>query len=124
MKELTKAQLKANARNQLFRQIHGYALRPFIDKAVRAKAITDTELSSLNKILEELDNLKVNQFEGSKEVGLNPKRRCTYCNNIARYRTCFVNNTNYTYLCNKHKRLFYEDGSINHYIVHKIDPNN
>ena len=124
MKELTKAQLKANARNQLFRQIHGYSLKPFIDKALKEEAKTDNELSSLNKILEELDNLKIHQFEGSKKVGLNPKRRCAYCNNIARYRTYFVNNANCTYLCNKHKRLFYEEKSINHSIIYKIDPNN
>ena len=124
MKEFTKAQLKANARNQLFRQIHGYAIKPFISRALKEEAITNDEIVSLNIILKELDNLKFHQFERSKKVGLNPKRRCTYCNNIARYRTCFANNTNYTYLCNKHKRLFCEDESSDHSIIYKIDPNN
>lgn len=31
-KMLTKLQKKANSRNQLFRQIHGYYLTPFINK--------------------------------------------------------------------------------------------
>ena len=119
MKELTKAQLKANVRNQLFRQIHGYSLKPFIDRALKEEAITNDELTRLDIILKELYNLKVNQFEGSKKVGLNPKRRCAYCNNIARYRTC-----SHTYLCNKHKRLFCKDGSIDDSIIYKIDPNN
>lgn len=124
MKKLTKAQLKANARNQLFRQIHGYSLKPFIDRALKEEAITNDELSRLNIILKELDNLKIHQFEGSKKVGLNPKRRCAYCNNIARYRTYFVNNDDCTYLCNKHKILFWESKSSNHSIIYKINPNN
>ena len=41
---LTKAQRKANARNQLFRQIHGYSLVPFISRAIRENAITPSEL--------------------------------------------------------------------------------
>ena len=42
---LTKAQRKANARNQLFRQIHGYSLVPFISRAIREDAITPSELN-------------------------------------------------------------------------------
>ena len=43
MKMLTQAQKRANARNQLFRQIHGYNLIPFINRAVAENAITEDE---------------------------------------------------------------------------------
>ena len=124
MKKLTKAQLKANARNQLFRQIHGYTLKPFIDRALREQAITNDELVSLNKILEELDNLKVNQFACSKLVGLHPKRRCSYCNNIAYWGGYLINSPNYHYLCNKHKIEFCKETQDNGPYITKINPNN
>ena len=82
---LTKAQRKANARNQLFRQIHGYSLVPFISRAIRENAITPSELDALNEIGDKLEYLKANQFANSKEVGLHPRRRCSCCNSIARW---------------------------------------
>lgn len=101
MKVLTPAQKKANARNQLFRQIHGYSLTPFINKAVQENAITIYEEAILRNIEDLRKKLISKQFEGSKEVGLNPRRRCSYCNNIAHYRATIIG-TDY-YLCNKHK---------------------
>lgn len=85
LKEMTKAQLKANARNQLFRQIHGYSLLPFILRAERVEAITIEEQAILYNIEELRKKLIAKQFEGSKEVGLNPRRRCCNCNGIARF---------------------------------------
>lgn len=124
MKKLTKAQIRAAARNQLFRQIHGYCLKPFIDRALKEKVITKDEIASLNIILEELDNLKVNQFEGSKKVGLNPKRRCSYCKNIAHWGCYFNNSANYHYFCNKHKIEFCKEIQDNGLYITKINPNN
>ena len=36
---LTKAQRKANARNHLFRQIHEYGIKIFVDFAIRENVI-------------------------------------------------------------------------------------
>lgn len=101
LKLLTPAQKKANARNQLFRQIHGYSLKPFIDRAIKEGAITAFEKLYLSKILSCLHELKSRQFIGSKEIGLNPRRRCAYCNNIAHWKANIIGTEKY--LCNKHK---------------------
>ncbi|AXF52185.1 MAG: hypothetical protein [crAssphage sp. isolate ctcc615] len=81
---MTAAQIKANARNQLFRQIHGYSLTPFINRAIKEGAITEKEIDVLNEINMKLEFLKTHQFDNSKTVGLTPRRRCHYCNGIAR----------------------------------------
>ena len=107
MKVLTLAQKKANARNQLFRQIHGYSLTPFINRAVQENAITIYEEAILHNIENLRKKLINKQFEGSKEVGLNPCRRCSYCNNIAHYKATIIGK--YHYLCNKHKEQVEQD---------------
>lgn len=43
MNKLTPKQRKANARNQLFRQIHGFCISHFINTAIRAEALTTSE---------------------------------------------------------------------------------
>lgn len=126
MKVLTPAQKKANARNQLFRQIHGYALIPFINKAVQENAITIYEEAILRNIEDLRKKLISKQFEGSKEVGLNPRRRCSYCNNIAHYKATIIGK--YYYLCNKHKEQIEQDNkqNINNKLIvidiHEINP--
>lgn len=98
---LTPAQKKANARNQLFRQIHGYNLTPFINRANAEKAITDEEDILLREIMQRLILLKSYQFENSKKVGLNARRRCSNCNGIARWKVTILGQEQYC--CNKHK---------------------
>lgn len=108
---LTKAQRKANARNQLFRQIHGYSLVPFISRAIREDAITPSELDTLNEIGDKLEYLKANQFANSKNVGLHPRRRCSCCNGIARWTAIVCSEKKY--LCNKHKEEYERDNKQN-----------
>ena len=109
---LTKAQRKANARNQLFRQIHGYSLVPFISRAIREDAIPPSELDALNKIGDKLEYLKANQFANSKNVGLHPRRRCSCCNGIARWKLTMFDESE-TFLCNKHKEEYERDNKQN-----------
>lgn len=109
---LTKAQRKANARNQLFRQIHGYSLVPFISRAIREDAITPSELNTLNEIGDKLEYLKANQFANSKNVGLHPRRRCSCCNGIARWKLTMFDESE-TFLCNKHKEEYKRDNKQN-----------
>ena len=108
---LTKAQRKANARNQLFRQIHGYSLVPFISRAIREDAITPSELDALNEIGDKLEYLKANQFANSKNVGLHPRRRCKCCNGIARWKITILEQEQYC--CNKHKEQVERDNKQN-----------
>ena len=108
---LTKAQRKANARNQLFRQIHGYSLVPFISRAIRENAITSSELNALNEIGDKLEYLKANQFANSKNVGLHPRRRCKCCNCIARWKITILGQEQYC--CNKHKEQVERDNKQN-----------
>lgn len=109
---LTKAQRKANARNQLFRQIHGYSLVPFISRAIREDAITTSELDALNEIGDKLEYLKANQFANSKNVGLHPRRRCSCCNGIARWKLAMFDESE-KFLCNKHKEEYERDNKQN-----------
>lgn len=124
---LTKAQRKANARNQLFRQIHGYSLVPFISRAIREDAITPSELDALNEIGDKLEYLKANQFANSKNVGLHPRRRCKCCNSIARWKITILGQEQYC--CNKHKEQVERDNKQNYKgewmvtNIHPIDPN-
>ena len=124
---LTKAQRKANARNQLFRQIHGYSLVPFISRAIREDAITPSELNTLNEIGDKLEYLKANQFANSKNVGLHPRRRCKCCNGIARWKITILGQEQY--YCNKHKEQAERDNKQNYKgewmvtNIHPIDPN-
>lgn len=99
-KELTPLQRKANARNALFRHIHGFNLNLFICKPMRERAITIEELKHINEIDKHLQALKDNQFKGSKEVGLNPKRRCSFCKRVAKYKAVIWDNL--WYFCDKH----------------------
>ena len=108
---LTKAQRKANARNQLFRQIHGYSLVPFISRAIREDAITPSELDALNEIGDKLECLKANQFANSKNVGLHPRRRYKCCNGIARWKITIFGQEQY--YCNKHKEQAERDNKQN-----------
>lgn len=126
MKVLTPAQKKANARNQLFRQIHGYSLTPFINRAVQENAITIYEEAILRNIEDLRKKLIIKQFEGSKEVGLNPRRRCKCCNGIARWQIVMFDKLGY--YCNKHKEEIEKDnkqiykgkGIVTD--IHKINP--
>lgn len=123
---LTKAQKKANARNQLFRQIHGYSLASFIDRASTENAITSQEEVALRTIEELRRKLINNQFEGSKELGLNPRRRCSCCNGIARWQIAMFGKLGY--YCNKHKEEIEKDNKQNYKgkgivtDIHKINP--
>ena len=119
IKELTKAQLKANARNQLFRQIHGFNLRRFAVEAAKHNALASWEKLVLREILNKLEYLKSFQFDGSKEVGLNPRRRCPICNGIARWKVITVLGDE-KHLCNKHKQEYEEENGLKE--VHSIDP--
>ena len=124
---LTKAQRKANARNQLFRQIHGYSLVPFISRAIREDAITPSELDALNEIGDKLEYLKANQFANSKNVGLHPRRRCKCCNGIARWKITILGQEQCC--CNKDKEQVERDNKQNYKgewmvtNIHSIDPN-
>lgn len=109
-KTLTSAQRKANARNQLFRQIYGFALSKFVDEAVRFNAVTYEELDLLNQIRLRLTQLKLNQFDNSKKVGLNPRRRCKFCGGIARWKADYYGID--SLLCNKCKQEAEEDNEI------------
>lgn len=109
---LTKAQRKANARNQLFRQIHGYSLMPFISRAKRENAITYYEEALLLNIEEYRKKLIEHQFDNSKEVGLHPRRRCSCCNGIARWKLTMFDESE-KFLCNKHKEEYKRDNKQN-----------
>ena len=122
---LTKAQKKANARNQLFRQIHGYKLAPFINRANVEEAITNEEDILLKEIMQRLILLKSYQFENSKKVGLNARRRCKYCNGIARWKITILGQEQYC--CNKHKEQAERDNKQNYkgeWMVTNIRPIN
>lgn len=125
-KMLTPAQKRANARNQLFRQIHGYGIKRFVDFAIKENAITHFEKFYLDRIMADLNRLKHCQFENSKELGFNPRRRCSYCNNITHYRAIIIG-TDY-YLCNRHKEEVESDnkqdinGKWMVTDIHKINP--
>lgn len=110
-KMLTPAQKRANARNQLFRQIHGYNIKRFIDFAIRENAITENEKEWLGNITIALTVLKEHQFQNSKELGLNPRRRCAYCNNIAHWKATIIGKEEY--LCNRHKEQAEKDNKQN-----------
>lgn len=126
LKPLTQAQRRANARNQLYRQIHGYNLDRFTNIAIIENAITDSERILLERIKIELNTLKKYQFENSKAVGLNPRRRCAYCNNIAHYKATVFGTKEY--LCNKHKEIVDKDNKQNNNgdwmitNIHEINP--
>lgn len=110
-KMLTPAQKRANARNQLFRQIHGYNIKRFIDFAIKENAITENEREWLNDVTIALTVLKEHQFQNSKELGFNPRRRCAYCNNIAHYKATILGTEEY--LCNRHKKQAEKDNKQN-----------
>lgn len=110
-KMLTSAQKRANARNQLFRQIHGYNIKRFIDIATKENAITKREFDVLCQISMKLEFLKRHQFQNSKILGFNPHRRCTYCNNIAHYKAIIFETEKY--LCNRHKEQVEKDNKQN-----------
>lgn len=113
-KILTPAQKKANARNALFRQIHGCSLSHFADIAYNDKAITFEEYVLIKQIQVRLNNLKLNYFDCSKLVGLNPKRRCHLCSNVAHW------SNGEQLFCNKHKDIW-EKHSKENFV--KINPN-
>lgn len=125
-KILTPAQKRANARNQLFRQIHGYNLMPFINRAIAENVITEDEQIVLHEIKDRLTFLKGMQFENSKQVGLNPRRRCSYCNGIAHWQANIIGIPHY--LCNKHKEEVERDNKQNYKgewmvtDIHEINP--
>lgn len=98
----SKAQKRANARNLLFRQIYGYNLGPFINRAKAENAITSEEMECLYKIQDILSSLKQKHFDSSKELGLHPRRRC-FCGNVAKW-YCVDILDNAKYLCNAHKK--------------------
>lgn len=125
-KKLKPAQRKANARNQLFRQIHGYNIKRFIDAAIKENAITENEKEWLDDIIIALTVLKEHKFQNAKELGLNPRRRCAYCNNIAHYKATIFGTEEY--ICNRHKEQAERDNKQNingEWMVtdiHKINP--
>lgn len=110
-KMLTPAQKRANARNQLFCQIHGYNIKRFVDFAIRENAITLFEKLYLGRIIADLNILKRCQFKNSKELGFNPRRRCAYCNNIAHWKATILGTEEY--LCNRHKEQAEKDNKQN-----------
>lgn len=126
MKTLTNKQKRANARNQLFRQIHGFYIDRFFKIAIKENAINSLEKLTLERIMQNIQFLKDYQFQNSKELGFNPRRRCVYCNNIAHYKATIIGIEHY--LCNKHKEEVERDNkqnSNNEWMVtniHKINP--
>ncbi len=109
-KKKSEAQKKANARNQLFRQIHGYSLTSFVNKAREVNAITSTEDAILTVIEYNIKYLKEMQFDNSKKLNMHPRRRC-FCNGIAKW-ACVDKTGNKRLLCNKHKKQWEEDESL------------
>lgn len=126
LKPLTQAQKRANARNQLFRQIHGYNIKRFVDFAIRENAITELEKFYLDRLVDSLNLLKEQQFSNSKILGLNPRRRCAYCNNIAHWKATIFGTEEY--LCNRHKEQADRDNKQNNNGdwmvtgIHEINP--
>lgn len=106
----SKAQKRANARNLLFRQIYGYNLGSFINKAKAENAITVEEIECLNKIRDILSSLKQKYFDNSKELGLHPRRRC-FCGNTAKW-YCIDIWDNSKYLCDKHKKEWEKESIV------------
>lgn len=104
MKKLTQAQKKANARSQLFRQIHGFSIDNFLRIAIAENAVTSNEINNIYSIINILKYLKTHQFEGAKKVGLHPRRRCACCKNVAYWKATILNIP--YFLCNKHKEIF------------------
>ncbi len=102
-KPKSELKFKADARNQLFWKIRGLGLKRFIETAIRYNALTLEEREKFEKILELTNSLIDNQFNNTKIIGLNAKRRCTYCKNVAHFKTnCFDHDI---FLCNEHKRI-------------------
>lgn len=119
MKELTNIQKKANARNHLFRQIHGCSLSVFANRALNENAITGEEYAVLSGIISNLEYLKNKQFENSKKVGLNPKRRCCICKGIARWKE-----VDYGLLyCNKCMKAIQGNSESAYVYFNPINPN-
>ena len=112
-------QKRANARNYLFRQIYGYNLGYFINKAKAEDVITAEEIECLDKIQDILSSLKQKYFDNSKKLGLQPRRRC-FCGNTARWR-CIDILDNVKYLCDKHKAEWEKDSIV---YCERIDPYN
>lgn len=106
----SKAQKRANARNLLFRQIYGYNLGSFINRAKAENAITVEEIEYLDKIQDILSSLKQKHFDNSKELGLHPRRRC-FCGNVAKWH-CVDIFDNAKYLCNAHKKEWEKDSIV------------
>ena len=71
--ERTSAQLRAGARNTLFRQLHGCGIEHYSNIAVRHNAITSEEAKLLLTITHCINKLKEKQFDNSKELGFYPK---------------------------------------------------
>lgn len=125
-KPKSELKFKADARNQLFWKIKGLGLTRFIETAVRYNALTLEEREKFEKILELVNSLINNQFNNTKIVGLNAKRRCTYCKNVAHFK--IENNYGTKYLCNEHKKLLEHDidqftGRPVKYNIITINPN-
>lgn len=106
----SKAQKRANARNLLFRQIYGYNLGSFINRAKAENAITVEEIECLDKIQDILSSLKQKYFDNSKELGLHPRRRC-FCGNVAKWYCVDIFDNN-KYLCNIHKKEWEKDSIV------------
>lgn len=123
---MTDKQRRSNARNALFRQIHGNNLEHLMRIAEKEEAISNIELCYLTNIIYYLNTLKNSQFINSKLLGFNPRRRCAYCKNIAYWKANIIKTE--TYLCNKHKEEVERDNKQNingEWMVtdiHKINP--
>ena len=93
---MTYAQLKANARNNLLRQISNGNLQNAVNNAYKNNVLTETERAMFATIFKRLNIIKDNWFESTKKVGLHPKRRCSICNKIAKYKAIkFDNQSNF-----------------------------
>lgn len=100
----TSAQLRADARNTLFRQLHGCGIEHYGNIAAKYDAITSEEAKLLLTISSCINKLKEQQFDNSKELGFYPRRRCAYCKNVARWkRTNLTFGIITPYVCSKHK---------------------
>lgn len=125
-KPKSELKFKADARNQLFWKIRGLGLKRFIETAVRYNALTLEEREKFEKILELTNSLIDNQFNNTKLAGLNAKRRCYYCKNVAHFKVEINDNTRY--LCYEHKQLLEYDidqhtGKPVKYNIIPINPN-
>lgn len=85
MKSPTKKQIQVRIRQSLFWYLKGINLSRFINRGAIYNSFTTEEIELVNDIENKIKLLKSAQFNSSKLLGLNPKRRCN-CGKTAKYK--------------------------------------